>query len=310
MDDKRKLKRSRTLFSGTECIRMAKVSQYISISNNNPLKMQNKYANPCKNASNGNYGSKFVSAVITGDDAGSAEVKVYQVSNQCMTLVKESIITPNETPTEGAELRVKKSSKKYVPDIMYSTVGEYGAQVIHKAEPTFPLDFFVIKIREGFPKTPKPFFKKSAFPVENRSHQDKDRSPVTVKTLLQNKSGQTFLEFLADFHLLLFLAKNVKPEEVEKLIHFVTSNQGEADCKKILDPIFKSVPAPSPVINVPSKPSTSTSQPSAPTNPAAHAKIKNELKAMGFTEAQITEALFVTNGVSFDVALEYLVSTK
>jgi len=45
-------------------------------------KLQDAHPNPCRLALSGNYGSKFVTVIVTGKDDGTIDFRGYQVSNQ------------------------------------------------------------------------------------------------------------------------------------------------------------------------------------------------------------------------------------
>ena len=46
----------------------------------NAAHLQNKYPNPCRWSSDGEYGSKFVTVVVTGDKENQIHFEAYQVS--------------------------------------------------------------------------------------------------------------------------------------------------------------------------------------------------------------------------------------
>lgn len=165
VDSSRRLIQSRVEYplTGKEIITMAK--------------MQNKSPSPCKAANGGYLGSKFVSLVITGNlqknlflnfflcdlffffllsffcffsiklgsAKGDVSVSAYQVSDQCMQLVKDGIITFGSEPSL---LRTKKTSKRFIPDIMFRKQNEYGREIVEKASPTFPLEFFIVRVNK------------------------------------------------------------------------------------------------------------------------------------------------------------------
>jgi nuclear protein localization family protein 4 len=130
-------------------------------------KMQNKYPSPCKQATGGKLGSKFLSVLVTGGffffvfvclfyycllkmrsyfegtEQGTVELQVYQASDQCMALVKDGIITASK---DSKFMRVKKLKNRYIPDVMYNAKDEYNNEVLRKANPNMPLEFFIIRV--------------------------------------------------------------------------------------------------------------------------------------------------------------------
>jgi len=79
---------------------------------------QNKYLNMCKYSPDGYFGSKFVTVVVTGDALGQIHFEGYQVSNQCMALVKSQILLPTHDAPELGYIK-ETSSEQYVPDVYY-----------------------------------------------------------------------------------------------------------------------------------------------------------------------------------------------
>jgi len=107
---------------------------------------QNLHPNPCRLSPNmGYFGSKFATVIITGnaktilfkkflklitmilihvlsilnagDESNQVHMVGYQVSNQCMALVRDGVLVPTNSPEFGY---VKESTEKqYVPDVYY-----------------------------------------------------------------------------------------------------------------------------------------------------------------------------------------------
>eukprot|EP00158_Paraphelidium_tribonemae_P002848 Partr_v1_DN25724_c0_g1_i1_m74929 putative Nuclear protein localization len=105
----------------------------------------------------GQFGSRFVSVVVTGDADGNIQLFAYQVSNTCMAMVRDGIV---DATVDARVMRVQESTgAHYVPDVFYKYKNEYGVQVQEAARPTFPVDYFVVSLSEGFPLEPNPRFK-------------------------------------------------------------------------------------------------------------------------------------------------------
>ncbi|KAF7280486.1 hypothetical protein GWI33_005827 [Rhynchophorus ferrugineus] len=79
---------------------------------------QNQHPNICKYASSGSFGSKFVTVCVTGDKTNQVHMEGYQVSNQCMALVKDNCLLPTKDAPELGYVR-ESSDKQYVPDVYY-----------------------------------------------------------------------------------------------------------------------------------------------------------------------------------------------
>jgi nuclear protein localization family protein 4 len=83
---------------------------------------QNQYPNPCKYASGGYFGSKFVTVCVTGDKTNQVHMEGYQVSNQCMALVRDNCLLPTKDAPELGYVR-ESSDKQFVPDVYYKVSG-------------------------------------------------------------------------------------------------------------------------------------------------------------------------------------------
>ncbi|KAJ8948637.1 hypothetical protein NQ318_022704 [Aromia moschata] len=79
---------------------------------------QNIHPNACRYASKGYFGSKFVTVCVTGDKANQVHMEGYQVSNQCMALVRDNCLLPTKDVPELGYVR-ESSDKQYVPDVYY-----------------------------------------------------------------------------------------------------------------------------------------------------------------------------------------------
>lgn len=79
---------------------------------------QNRHLNACKYSPDGYFGSKFVTVVVTGDASGQIHFEGYQVSNQCMALVKSQIFIPTHDAPELGYIK-ETSPEQYVPDVFY-----------------------------------------------------------------------------------------------------------------------------------------------------------------------------------------------
>ncbi|XP_078044358.1 nuclear protein localization 4 isoform X2 [Augochlora pura] len=79
---------------------------------------QNQYPNPCRFSPNNYFGSKFVTVCVTGDDKNQVHMEGYQVSNQCMALVRDGCLVPTKDAPELGYV-IESTDKQYVPDVFY-----------------------------------------------------------------------------------------------------------------------------------------------------------------------------------------------
>ncbi|KAI8906704.1 NPL4 family-domain-containing protein [Gorgonomyces haynaldii] len=161
--------------------------------------MQQMYPVPSKYSSTGQFGSRFVTCVISGNTENQIDIMSYQVSNACVGMVKDGIIEPTVKPQL---MRVKPTSNdQYIPEVFYTYKNEYNLQVRSTAKPTFPVEYLLVTSTHGFPQKPSPTFVSSSFPIENRIIET-NRNMRTLKDAMKQSP---LLDKLSDFHLLLFL---------------------------------------------------------------------------------------------------------
>nr|AGE95800.1 protein involved in er translocation [Encephalitozoon cuniculi] len=94
------------------------------------------------------FGSRLATIVVTAEKDGSIGLQEYQVSNQCMALVKGGYILPTEDPRRFLATR----------DIFYRTKAE---EAMVKADPYLPGEFFLVKLTHGC--KPNPLFRSIDF---------------------------------------------------------------------------------------------------------------------------------------------------
>ncbi|XP_055343803.1 nuclear protein localization protein 4 homolog [Paramacrobiotus metropolitanus] len=166
--------------------------------------LQCQNPNPCKLSPTGQFGSKFVTVVVTGDNTNHIHFEGYQVSEQCMSLVRDNCLVPTYDAPELAYVK-ESTSQQYVPDVFYKEKDNYGNEVTRLARP-LPVEYLIVDLPVSMPKEPKYTFKlndgKTPFPVENRLDQKQD-----FATLIRYASQfRSFLDVISDFHVLLFMA--------------------------------------------------------------------------------------------------------
>ncbi|KAI1232499.1 hypothetical protein IHE44_0006964 [Lamprotornis superbus] len=79
---------------------------------------QNQQPNICRLSPDGHFGSKFVTVVATGGPDNQVHFEGYQVSNQCMALVRDECLLPCRDAPELGYAK-ESSSEQYVPDVFY-----------------------------------------------------------------------------------------------------------------------------------------------------------------------------------------------
>jgi len=267
--------------------------------------LQSRYPNPWNNSDSKQYGSKFVSVLCYGSykNPGNVDLEAFQMSNQGVALVKDEIIKASKE--DHLNFRVKRSNETtFYPDLQYQDVNEYGKNVIKRADPYFPAYFFIIGLRFGFPKNPKPSFPNFNFPVYN---MDDKSTWEEVRDYFRGKRGKDFFNSLLNFHLILFLAfEHEENQEILTKISQIYNEEtvSESEVTHIIDNIITSK-IPKAHIHHPNTTPQPT-QPSQDPNNARRQEMVNEILKMGFSKEQAEEAIFATGGTSIENAVNYI----
>ncbi|XP_012590208.1 PREDICTED: nuclear protein localization protein 4 homolog [Condylura cristata] len=169
---------------------------------------QNKHPNICRLSPDGHFGSKFVTAVATGGPDNQVHFEGYQVSNQCMALVRDECLLPCRDAPELGYAK-ESSSEQYVPDVFYKDIDKFGNEITQLARP-LPVEYLIIDITTTFPKDPVHTFSipQNPFPIENRDVLGETQDFHSLATYLSQNTSSVFLDTVSDFHLLLFLVTN------------------------------------------------------------------------------------------------------
>lgn len=186
------------------------------------------HPNPTKHLALGVYSLKFVTTVVSGGLHGEIEPRSYMVLASAEALVKADIIVGT---TQPAEIMVNPTTnRRYVPDIAFSKINEYGLEVKTNAKPTFPVEFLLVLLTDAFPVDPQPLFE-TGFPVENRDFMGETQDLATAKNYMA--LGDPLR--VANFHFLVFLAKMgvLAPAEWESLLRYV-KNRDQDDYVKVV----------------------------------------------------------------------------
>uniref|UniRef100_A0AC35TYX7 MPN domain-containing protein n=1 Tax=Rhabditophanes sp. KR3021 TaxID=114890 RepID=A0AC35TYX7_9BILA len=200
---------------------------------------QNKYKNVSKYTEEGYFGSKFVTLVVSGDQANQIHFSGYQVSEQCTAMVDADIICPTNYPELASVRTAEPNSKQFITDVQFIEKNEYGVQVHRDAKP-MPVEFLLVDVPAGKPKVPESTFHvlgedSVPFPIENRTQHLEPQDLTSVWKYIKQFREEELVEMTSNFHFLLWLLTNkivtFTPEEIEPLVSALTKMDGTSILK-------------------------------------------------------------------------------
>jgi len=145
--------------------------------------------------------SKFITCAVRPDpeQEGRPGLNSFMVSDQCAAMVRDGILCENSDPKNSV---VREAAKgELIPNFL----------VEGKVNRCIPTDFFVVRLVDAQPKKRISMFKHSDFPRENRPLRPQQRNDLKKYFGKRDKSEASWSRF-ADFHLILYIAKEFDPD--------------------------------------------------------------------------------------------------
>ncbi|PVV03623.1 hypothetical protein BB560_001887 [Smittium megazygosporum] len=185
-------------------------------------KFQSMYPNYSRWSQDGTFGSRLVTAIVSGNENSDIEISAWQISNTGVELENSNLVVSSSDPgfmmvRKPQSVSTEKNKNKrdlslqYIPDILYKYKNEYNVSVLKSAKPFFPIEYLLVSLTYGVPSNPRPMFKsKSPFFTENRHLT---QTPESLQSHLSKiglgspevTSYQSAAQGLSDFHLLVYM---------------------------------------------------------------------------------------------------------